>query len=54
MKRMSGGESGREERMKDADGKLLVDERETRERWASYFSEFLNMEDLPHDGGCGE
>ena len=31
--------------MKGADGQLLVDKREVRERWAEYFKELLNVAD---------
>ena len=45
VKRVCGGECGREERVKGVDGKLLVEEREVRERWAWYFRELLDVED---------
>ena len=45
VKRVRGGECSREERVKGVDGRLLVEEREVRERWAGYFSELLNVED---------
>ena len=45
VKRVRGGESGREERVKDVDGNLLVEGEQVRERWAQYFRELLNVED---------
>jgi hypothetical protein len=45
VKRVRKGVSGREEKVKSANGQLLVSEREVRERWAEYFEELLNVED---------
>ena len=42
---MRGGQSEGEERVKGADGQLLVDKREVRGRWAEYFKELLNVAD---------
>ena len=39
-----GGE--REEKVKDANGKVLVEKAEVSERWAEYFDELLNVEDV--------
>lgn len=33
---MPGSESGREERVKDGGGQMLLDDVEVRERWAKY------------------
>ncbi|KAK7063258.1 hypothetical protein SK128_028361 [Halocaridina rubra] len=45
VKRVRKGEYGGEERVKGADGQLLVDVIKVRERWAEYFKNLLNEED---------
>ncbi|KAK7016410.1 hypothetical protein SK128_014147, partial [Halocaridina rubra] len=45
VKRVKKGGCGKEERVKGADGKLLVDEIKVREKWAEYFKNLLNEED---------
>ena len=45
VKSVRRGESSREERVKGADGQLLVDEGGVRGRWAEYFEELLNVMD---------
>ena len=45
VKRVRKNEAGREERVKDRNGKLLVECQDVRKRWAEYFCELLNVED---------
>jgi len=45
VKRIRKEESGREEKVKDKNGKLLVCGNEVKKRWAEYFEELLNVDD---------
>ena len=45
VKRVRKGESGKEERVKAVDGRMLSDVNEVRKRWAEYFERLLNVEE---------
>ena len=42
---MRKGENGREEEVKDVNGRLLLDSGDVRKRWAELFEELLNVDD---------
>lgn len=44
-RKVRGGESGREERVKGVYGEMLVVDSKVRGRWAEYFKELLSVED---------
>ena len=46
---MRKGATGKEERVKAEDGTLLVDKGAVERRWAEYFEDLLNVEDLNED-----
>ena len=45
IKRGRGNESSREEKVKGADGEMIIEENAVRERWAEYFKELLNVKE---------
>ena len=46
VKRMRKGEQARDERVKDVNGQILRDGVEVRRKWAEYFEQLLNVEDV--------
>ena len=46
MKRVRKREQGKEMRVKDRDGNMLVDGKAVKHRWAEYFDELLNVQDV--------
>ena len=45
VKRLRGGASGKEERVKAEDGRMLIEKDAVRKRWAEYFERLLNVEE---------
>ena len=46
VKRVKKGEQARDERVKDVKGQILREGVEVRRRWAEYFEQVLNVEDV--------
>jgi hypothetical protein len=45
LRRVRKGENGRDEAVKDVNGRLLLERGDVRKKWAEYFEELLNVED---------
>ena len=54
VKRVRGGENANEERVRGQDGEVLPDEEGVRNRWAEYFEDLLNINDVREIDGGGE